>query len=482
MATKKFYHLFLIISLCLAVSFSAGCSKDNPTGDGDSTLAASRIAYISADGLYSVDMTGENAQQLVDGEKLSSPLFSSDGTALAYKDGQDLYAYDFAARKSSLLLTAANSYSAGAASSFYASSAEEGLLRIENQGAKKTVLLTPLGVGNGQTDSSTTDSSAVKQGPGPIKSTQISQILATDMSEGSYLEYRNLTTSPDFSHLAFNIYITDGSTAYSGGVWIMDTATEEFTLAVEGKKSTESEIGSDPEPGKFSPDGKTLFVWQRTASASLSADGVSYGLYDLASKKLTLSSSLPKSNPADALAYNENVSFSEEGSFALLAGGNRDMDMGKLLQIVTYNASSIEAEGIYTGELVPAMPNLSKDAKSLYFAAFTGQDPALSVVPEYEYPLQRQLYVYSGREITALTDDAAYRVEAPHLLKDNAHLLFGRINNQTDEMSLWLMATDGSEAKQLAAWPMPDESRWLYNDYYGRGDWDGMVAYYDATE
>jgi hypothetical protein len=474
---KAFCRFFLLLGICLAVFLSAGCAKENTAG---SVLTDSRIAYIGSAGLYSAEMTGENNQKLVSGNTLSSPLFSGDGTALAYLNGKDLYAYDFNAKKSALLLTAANSYCAGADSSFYASSPTEGLRLIENQGAKKTVLLTPLGVGlrSEQTDPPSTDSSVIKQGPGPIKSAQVSQLLASDLSEGRNLEYNNLTPSPDFKHLAFNIYVRNENMAYSGGLWIMDTATGEFTLAATGKKSADAEIGPDPCPGKFSPDGKTLFVWLRPASASLSADGVDYGLYDLASKKLTSASPADKSLSSVALAYDENVSFYDTGSFALLAGGDRMMDSGKSLQMVSYTASSIKEEGIPTGKLIPAMPNLSKDAKSLYFAAFSGQGPTSSA---QIHPIKRQLYVYSNGNITSLTNDTTYLCESPHLLNDNAHLLFGRINNKTNEMGLWLINTDGSKAQQLANWPMPNESSELYNDYYGRGNWDGLMAFYDAT-
>jgi|GEM_PF-5522334 len=461
MVQKKFYHFLLILGVCLTVAISAGCAKDNP-GEA-SSLADSHIAYIGADGLYASNMEGENAQQLVAGNNLSFPLFSGNGTALAYLADKDLYAYDFNTDKTVLLLAGANSYCAGASSSFYASSPTEGLLLIEDMGTKKTVLLTTSGATEDQSQAS--------------KST----FPSFDIEEGSYLEYNNLTPSPDFSRLAFNIYIRNGDMAYSGGTWVMDTATGEFSLAVEGKKSTESEIGTDPQPSKFSPDGKTLFVWLRPASASISADGVPYGLYDLATKKLTPSSSLDESTPSQALAYNENVSFSQVGSFALLAGTSRMMYETKYLQIINYTASSLDAKGIPTENLIPAMPNLSKDGQKLYFAAFTGQDPLASSVPAYEYPLQRQLYAYSREEIKALTNDTTYRCEAPHLLNDNTHLFFGRINNETNEMSLWLINTEGSEAKQLASWPMPDEASMLYNDYYGRGNWDGMIAYYDAT-
>lgn len=464
MVPKKFYRLLPVIGICLAVGLCAGCAKDNNTGGEVSALAKSKIAYIGDSGLYATDMEGKNASQLIAGNNLYQPVFSGDGTALAYLNGKDLYAYDFSEGKAVFLLTSAGSYCTGAASSFYASSPEEGLLLLEDMGTKKTVLLTPLGAGSDQSPASQ------------------SSFPAFDMRKGSYLEYRNLTPSPDFAHLAFNIYITDGNTAYSGGIWLMDTATGEFTQVLAGEKSTESAIGTDPEPGKFSPDGKTLFVWERPASASLSADGVSYGLYDLDSKVFRSLSDRSIGGEQLALAYNENVSFSDVGSFALLEGGNRDMDRGKYLQLITYTPSSLKAEGIPLGQLIPAMPNLSSDAQNLYFAAFVGQDPLSSAMPDYEYPLQRQLYAYAGGEITALTDDELYRVEAPHLLNDNAHLLFGRINNETDEMSLWLIATDGSGAEQLAAWPMPNEGSNLYNDYYYRGNWDNMIAYYDATK
>ena len=148
-----------------------------------------------------------------------------------------------------------------------------------------------------------------------------------------------------------------------------------------------------------------------------------------------------------------------------------------------YTLNEIEQEG-----LVPAMPQLSPDGKTLYFAAISKND----LTEEYNdnYPSKRQLYsiqLNNSRKISQITTDKNYRNENPLLLKSEELLIFGRANAEPSDgkMEIWVVNLKNRKETKLVEWKEPEETNmWMaykYDDFYGRGSWEGILAIYDGT-
>lgn len=296
--------------------------------------------------------------------------------------------------------------------------------------------------------------------------------------------------SPDFHYLAYDVRVKDDRTDnrpegfgpyYSGGLYILNCKTGKAAMVVEPIRATENWLGNDPEPGPWSPDVKTLWVWDKPQSGSLTADGVNGFFYHADTGQRTEYKSM-------LLAYNENISYSREGTAAMLAGAGREMFSDKSVDLVTdYSGSaakSQEVEAIAEKGLVPAMPQLSADGSTLYFA---GADRKTIGA----YPLKRQLYSLKldpSQELRQITFDPEYRNENPILLKNQKDLIFGRANAKAydGKMEIWMASVDGKNEIKLAEWTEPENTdQWgpeRYNDYYGRGNWSSIFTIYDATE
>jgi Tol biopolymer transport system component len=95
--------------------------------------------------------------------------------------------------------------------------------------------------------------------------------------------------------------------------------------------------------------------------------------------------------------------------------------------------------------------------------------------------------LYSGGQYGAnqrqLTNDPAYRDEAPRWSSDGSQIYFMRLDAR-DRWSLWVMGTDGAGARQVIDGLSPDltgspEQVWF--GYYGLVEWSGVLDYWPNT-
>lgn len=506
-----------MLTVALILLLTTGCSvdaiarnSDAIAGDSAASSVDSRLVYASADGICEVDLaggasngeSGKEARMIYEGKSFSRPVFSQDGTRLLFKQTLEqtpeeketgtyrnvLYAHDFQSGQTVKVLDDPVSYCAGSGGSFMAS-VKDRIMKVDFslQEREGTLSLVP------ETEEFTPEAETV-----PDKDS-ITAVL-----------YDNLKPSPDFKYLAFNIDIRDDyiiaenwegghySGGYSGGLYLLNMETGETSLVVAPVRHFEAEdgMGNDPEPGPWSRDGKILCVWDKVQSGSMTADGVSIFFYHTDTGKKTEYS-------GGTLAYDENISYSAEGTIAVLSGGGRDMFVNKWIDLITGHsgtqAESDILEEIGKEGLIPAMPRLSADGDTLYFAAVDekslkeGYHEGKWTGDDYNnvFPLKRQLYAMElsgSREIRQLTSDPEYRCESPVLLKNEEYLVFGRGNakDYDGKMEIWMVDLSSGEEVKLVEWMEPEGTdTWMtdrYDDYYGRGDWSGIFAIYDTAK
>lgn len=455
---KKNSVIGMIISFFIIASVLAGCAT-NPLGSGSSLLNDgkkpfydSKVAYVADDGLYYVNLSDGKNSLLIKGVDISTPVFSENGKAIAFKKGEDLYAYVFSNSQIKLLLKNVDSYCKAQGAEFYASSEKEGIVVINAETNKKTTVV-------------------------PAEENTC---------------YTELKLSPDYKKLAYYKeqfeYVYDERSQQSNkmlaerGTWFYNTETKKSQLILKGIKNTEtSDIagGTRPMPAKWSPDSNKIFMWILYTSGSTSTDGVPTAVYDLKKNKFI---SLD-SNSGIALHYDENVSFASPTTFAMISGTERTTYIGKYLSLIDLNDVA-SAQIIETPGLVPATPYYSDDGKMLLFAASQAIDDGEYYTEDYEKYIteivNRQIYIQVDGKQYKLTNDKKYRSEIPMFLRNNNYIIFSRIKTD-EEISIWIMDSDGKNQRQIAGWKYNKENN-LYRDFYGRINWKAMYDVYDDTK
>ena len=438
---KKNSAMAVIISFCIIASILAGCatnplnSSSNLSDEIDESFYDSKVAYVADDGLYYVNLNDGKNTLLVKGTDISTPVFSENGKVIAFKKGDDLYGYNFSTYKEQLLLTEAVSYCAGKDASFYASSQNEGILLIDAETAQKTTV-----------------------------------VSAEQDALNMYLKL-----SPDSKKLAFYKAGNNSDSHKKDGAYIYDTISKKATMIVQGVKDDYAR-GKRPVPGKWSPDSSKLFIWLKSMSGSISADGVEAAVYDFSDNKLVELN-------VGALAYDENITFADSDKLVLNAGGNREMYINKYLKIVEFK-DKISYKIIKIPDKVTTTPCYSSDGKRLLFAA----SPAVDKFPSSQEGIdnsmatfaKRQIYMYIDGKFYAMTDDEKYRSEAPVFLKNNNCVIFVRVATDK-ERSIWIIDSDGKNQRQIAGWKYSSDNT-LNRDYYGRIQWNTMYDIYDDTK
>ncbi len=244
------------------------------------------------------------------------------------------------------------------------------------------------------------------------------------------------------------------------------------TLIVKDEQSSKSLLGTASSAGKWSPDSKKLFVWLMPRSASLSADGVSAAIYDLSTNELHWLDET-------ALAYDNNVSFSDHDRLALICGSGREMFDNKNLNIFyknednSYLKSNFEMKG-----MVASSPCYSNDGEQLVFVA----SPAANTDDDYKTQMasvsKRQIYIYKDNKVIQLTNDSEARCETPIFLNNN-YLLFAKTSGGNDK-SIWIMNNDGSNQRKIVQWVSNDENKAF--DFYGHIDWSSRFTVFDNNK
>lgn len=427
---KKSFLIIVLFLMTLFVPVKGFAVNVNPPA---APFYRSKLAYAAEDGLYCTGLNDGKDIRLVAGRGISTPVFSSDGKAIAYLQNSTLYAYVFAESKARKLLENADSFCPGQSGGFYASSQRMGIIVVNPNTAENSTVI--------PAEKATT--------------------------------FLHLKLSPDSKYLAYDSVVSGVENQDKGGVWLYDTSAKKEKLVVKAIKTDNFLLGIRPSVGRWSPDSSKIIIWMMSQSASLSADGVGAAVYNVADGKL-------KDLNTCALAYDENVSFANSTSFALITGGGREMFTGKSLSIFDLS-KSLSPKTIRVPDKVPTTPYYSPDGKTLVFAA----SPSVKSDDSYSMKMaavsKRQIYLYKDGKLTTLTKDNSYRSEAPVFLRNGSQIVFARISIN-GEISVWTMESDGKNQKQLAGWKYNNPNDDRVTDFYGRIDWSRMFSVFDDSK
>ncbi|MDF2987316.1 MAG: antirepressor regulating drug resistance protein [Eubacterium sp.] len=431
---KKSTLSAVIIACCLIVTVLAGWAT-NPVAAvvAASPLNNSKVVYAAEEGLYGTDLGGSKPVLLVKGSGIYLPVFSETGREVAYLQNDTLYAFDFKSRKSRTLAKSVESFCSGKDEEFYVSLKQSGIVSVNAANSKRTTIVTA------QKDAL----------------------------------FINLKLSPNGQFLAYDLVASGINNQGKAGTWLYDTKSKKSQQIIKAAAAEYDSMGIRPAAGKWSPDSGRIFIWLMSQSGSLSADGVGTAIYDIASGKLL-------ELDAVALAYDENLNYLDRNNFALISGGSRMMFEAKRITLFDLQ-KGLPSESVDIGNKVPAAPNYSADGKRMIFSASPAAKPADDYKKQISSIAARQLYLRTEGKLYPLTNDGSYRSEAPGFLKDNNYILFTRVNT-SGEKSVWLMDSDGKNMKKLAGWKYKDLNDPRDTDFYGRIEWDKMVAVYDSTE
>lgn len=178
----------------------------------------------------------------------------------------------------------------------------------------------------------------------------------------------------------------------------LSTGNEKTVVPYIPQKMVGDASGLDPRIAGISHDGTNLFVWCRPNSASISADGVPLGYYDVENEKFK-----QITNPEIiALAYKDNISPSETSNviIALINGGMREMNKNKalgLLDVRTEKFTPLTEKGE-----TAMTPCYSKDSKRILYSG--GKEDELG--SGWFKPGNNQIYeiTIKNKEIQKLTN------------------------------------------------------------------------------
>jgi Tol biopolymer transport system component len=211
----------------------------------------------------------------------------------------------------------------------------------------------------------------------------------------------------------------------------------------------------------WSPDGADVLYWiDPVFSASLLADGTSL-------LAVPASGGTPTRVVRWMLAHRDVLSWSPDGArLAVAEGAGRIAWRDKTIAVATLNGS---VQTISPSNRADLFPSWSPDGRWIAFAGapsssanVVGGQPALTAMAGRRIWVARP----DGTDRRQLTNDTAYRDERPEWSADGDWILFPRLRGE--QAQLWLMRSDGSDARRVVdeLGPGPD----LFG-YYGYLDW-----------
>lgn len=312
------------------------------------------VVYIKEDGLYYSYLDNGEEFRVHEGKEFSYPIISKTGMYIAYTHGTDLYVYDFENGNSDKLAKEIVSYDW----------IDEDTIIYSTEKAGFTI-----------------------HDMKPKKGIQSSK----DYIDEYY--YENFKVSKDGSIYGNRISkwtVDNDKYAYNTGiVEIILEKNGQFKIntIVEGRKFTDDKLGYSPIISKITEDGRYIFIMEKFASGSLSADGIGIGLYDTKEK---IHIDFTDIYGSEGMTYGEgdedlvvlpfanNVAINPKDSnlIAIIKGGFRERFMNK--EVVLFNINkdkSYEIINIMEKDLVAMTPSFTLDGDKLLYSATKAIDP-----------------------------------------------------------------------------------------------------------
>lgn len=296
---------------------------------------------------------------------------------------------------------------------------------------------------------------------------------ATKVYIDSQERYKNMVLGKDgniYSEKYYD-YIKDGQ-QYSElkGVISYDPINRKEEVIVEPRSFNEekNDFGLVPVVSKISPDGRYIYIWMKSRSASMNADGVGIGVYDLEAKKLTTFDN----KDALVLAYNDNIAINpiDNSTVILNNGGLRDMNRNKTLVMANSIKGTweeilpkdmISTSGVY-GDVIKGIatmtPAFSPDGKKVIYSGAIAMESG----SQWEKALHN---IYSAdlenKKVEQITVSNAFDF-APTYIDNGKSIAFLR-KVSDKEFQLWKI--DGVKESCLAKNIKVDENSFYYGHY-----------------
>lgn len=234
------------------------------------------------------------------------------------------------------------------------------------------------------------------------------------------------------------------------------TGNEKTVVAYIPQKYPGDVSGLDPRIAGMSHDGTELFVWCRPNSASISADGVPLGYYDIEREKFTQITN----TEIIALAYKDNISPSPKSNvlIALINGNMREMNKNKtlgLLDIRTEKFIPLTEKG-----KVAMTPCYSKDSKRILYSG--GKEDELG--SGWFKPGHNQIYeiTIKNKEIKKLTNSQDGFDFYPKYIDDDKFVFVRWKNNNQLEL---VKSTYSGNESVITKDILYSDDYWYYGHY-----------------
>ena len=190
--------------------------------------------------------------------------------------------------------------------------------------------------------------------------------------------YNNFKSSNDklYGKRIIKWSTSEGDFQYTEGIVEIDLKTDATNIIIEGTKSTDEMIGYAPTIWDISDDGRYIYIMEKFASGSLSADIGGIGVYDVKEKThIDLSNIFGnKGEDLTVLPRENNIAINPKNNnlISVIKGSGREMIYDKEVVLLDINKDKTYKTINFMDENLVAMtPNFTIDGKKLLYSATT---------------------------------------------------------------------------------------------------------------
>ena len=432
---KKQKVILWILGTLLAGLIMLGCNNTVPPGKNEAATESppglGKVAYIQSGNLWVKELPDGTAKQLTTDGAALGPRWSKSGKWLLFQKNNQLWLTGSDGTDCRAIGEVAGFTWSTAEDVFYYGSPKNGLVSVHPETSQSKILIKPSAGDN----------------------------------------FGRMLNSPDGRYIAFERSSAKQPAAESGGIWKLDITSGNVVNLFKGQAATEKSMGVLPHLAGWSSDGKTIYLWIGSQSASLTADGVAFTAIDAETGK-----NLSAYNRETGSLVHKNwfVPGPDPDIAFLIIGYGRETWTDK--QLALLNLKTKEVKVISAKGQAVASFDISLSGENLAFSAgpdekemYNGDTEDYSAKSR-KVMMQRHIWAANidGGPLKQLTNDNDYRDEYPVWSAKDDYILFGRIDKQ-DKASLWLMKADGSNPRQVVTELSPF-------------DWFGFYGYVDLKQ
>ncbi|MCF6466067.1 hypothetical protein [Clostridium sp. Cult2] len=301
------------------------------------------IVYIKDNGLYFADLNTGRETKIHEGREFSYPIISKYGDYIAYTYDGYLYVFDFENGNSDKLAEKIVSYDWMDEDIIIYSTEETGFT-IHDMKPKGKDKVQNIGR---FIDDYYYDNFRVSK-KGNIYCNQISR-WTTDEGEFGY-----------------NIGIVEIELRGD-----RESIESTINTIIEGRKFTDEMIGYDPIIWDITDDGKYIYIMEKPASGSLSADGIGVGIYDVKNKTHVDFKNIT------VLPYKDNLTINPKNNnlIGLIEGEAREMILNKEVVLLDIDKDkNYNKINFMDSDLVAMTPSFTLDGDKLLYSATKAVD------------------------------------------------------------------------------------------------------------